>query len=350
MNKLNKYWNIIKCKSGVLYLMGRPGEAKTAIIEKIANDNDLNFIDIRLSQMDETDIGLFPFIDNGIVKHGVPAWAVEANEKPTLIFFDELNRSRESVRNAALQILNERKICGFKFNETVYMCAAGNLGDEDGTSVDEFDSALWNRLIPIRHELTIDEWVVGFAKENVWDMIVSFIQSHPENFYRSANNNDSKQYATPRSWTFLSNYVKTNYGESFKVKDVIKDLKEIGYCYVGNSITPFIRYLEDMSSLNITDVIDRYPQIQNQVKQLSRSQLTELITSLKEYKVEKFTKTQYENVVSFLTVIHPDERVSYIMNVLDVEVSDKKKTHKNVASLLKTFNDDIAQIKSNFGL
>jgi hypothetical protein len=34
---------------------------------------------------------------------------------------------------------------------------SGNLGDEDGTDVEEFDSALNNRLIHINHTLDVQE-------------------------------------------------------------------------------------------------------------------------------------------------------------------------------------------------
>jgi hypothetical protein len=56
---------------------------------------------------------------------------------------------------------------------------SGNLGDEDGTDVEEFD-ALNNRLIHINHTLDV-QWLGDYAEENCHPMITSYIKTHPEN-------------------------------------------------------------------------------------------------------------------------------------------------------------------------
>jgi len=149
-----KYFMTMWPKSGVMYITSKPGIAKSAIAREIADKMGFKYLDIRLSMVDETDVGLYPNIstvDNGgeMVKcldFVVPRWAIEANKQPTIIHFEELNRAQLPVRNAALQILLERCIgTEFKFNDTVLMMASGNLGDEDGTDVEEFDNALNNR-------------------------------------------------------------------------------------------------------------------------------------------------------------------------------------------------------------
>jgi len=106
------------------------------------------------------------------LKHVVPEWAIKANMKPTLIHFEELNRSTLQVRNAALQLLLEREIGAFfKFNDSVYMMSSGNLGEEDGTDVEEFDQALNNRLIHYTHDMPFPEWKKEFADENVHQLL-----------------------------------------------------------------------------------------------------------------------------------------------------------------------------------
>jgi MoxR-like ATPase len=125
--------------------------------------------------VDETDVGLYPSLseidmDGEMVKCLISLclWAVEANKRPTIIHFEELNRASQQVRNAALQILLEREIgTAFKFNDNVLMMSSGNLGDEDGTDVEEFDSALNNRLIHINHTLDVQEWLEIMQKKIV---------------------------------------------------------------------------------------------------------------------------------------------------------------------------------------
>ena len=186
------YFQVMWPKAGVLYITSKPGIAKSATARSIAKKMGFRYMDIRLSMVDETDVGLYPNVSD-ILEDGkvtglkcldfvVPRWAIESNKQPTIIHFEELNRASLPVRNAALQILLERCIgTEFKFNDTVLMMSSGNLGEEDGTDVEEFDAALNNRLIHYSHTLSADEWIDGFAKENVHSIIVSYIKAHPEN-------------------------------------------------------------------------------------------------------------------------------------------------------------------------
>ena len=54
------YFRMMWAKSGVLYLTSKPGVAKSAILRDIAAKMGFNYIDIRLSMRDETDVGLYP--------------------------------------------------------------------------------------------------------------------------------------------------------------------------------------------------------------------------------------------------------------------------------------------------
>jgi hypothetical protein len=335
-----KYWKMMKPKSGVLFLQSAPGLAKTAVIETIANKLGFQYLDLRLSQMDETDIGLFPKLDGDTVSHAVPEWAKLANEKPTIIVFEELNRARESVRNAGLQILLERRIgYKFKFNSEVYMCATGNLGAADGCSIEEFDSALWNRLLPIEHTLNIKEWEEGFAKENVYEPILGFIKTHPDHFHKSPSEN-FKQYATPRSWTFLSDRIKA---EASSILEAIEICIEDGLSYIGASNIPFIRYLEDQSLLNIKNVIEDFDKYQDQIKNLNRSKKSELMQELKSIKASdlKYQK-QVNNIIKLLNLVHEDERMAYLLHLIDNEIDDSSlNVNKNVKAILNNFKDDM---------
>ena len=258
------YLRMMWGKSGVLYITAKPGVAKSAIARSIAQKMNFRYMDIRLSMVDETDVGLYPNVSDvdGVkcLDFVVPRWAIEANKQPTIIHFEELNRASQSVRNAALQILLERQIgVNFKFNDTVLMMSSGNLGDEDGTDVEEFDSALNNRLIHVKHTLSFTEWVDGFAKDNVHRMIVSYLESHPENLYKTAEG--VQAYATPRSWTFLSDFIVSNFGMDSGPREFLPILKEVASGYVGNSAMKFLQYCEDMLNININDVINDYDRV-----------------------------------------------------------------------------------------
>ena len=363
-----KYFKMMNAKSGVLYITSAPGYAKSAIMRTIANKMGCQYFDIRLSMVDETDVGLFPTIGEEVINgenqkmlsHVAPKWAYMANERPTIIHFEELNRSTLAVRNAALQMLLEREIGAFfKFNENVMMCASGNLGEEDGTDVEEFDQALNNRLIHMEHTLPFPEWVEQYASENVIPVVVQFLKTHTEHYYKKPDerNKRNKAYATPRSWTFLSDYIFNNYGEWVEktdpagkviidentkepimikkfpgIRTFINDIKEIGHAYIGASNAGFMRYCEDTLKITLDDVLNRFDEIENDVKNFNRDKKSELLANMKERKVSQLKPKQTENLIRFLGTISDDEIVGYLLHVLDIEYTLSEDTKDNKAA------------------
>ena len=348
--KERKYFSIMWAKYGVLNITSKPGVAKSAIGKSIAEKMGFRYMDIRLSMVDETDVGLYPSInemevDGKMVKcldFVVPRWAVESNKQPTIIHFEELNRASQQVRNAALQILLERQIgTDFKFNENVLMMSSGNLGDEDGTDVEEFDSALNNRLIHINHTLAVDEWLRDFAMENCHKLITSFIKAHPEQMYKPATEN-TKAYATPRSWTMLSEFIVANFGQDASPREFLPLLKEVASGYIGNSAVKFIQYCEDMLNISIQDVINNYDGIKKDLEKYNRDKNSELIQSLKEIDITKLNKKQLDNVVKFLNNVGDDEKTAYLLYILD-NIADV--TNPTLKSFLLQFEDLLRTIK-----
>lgn len=341
------YFRVMWAKYGVLYITAKPGVAKSAIAMSIAEKMGFRYMDLRLSMVDETDVGLFPSVTevDGVkcLDHVVPRWAIEANKQPTIIHFEELNRASQAVRNAALQILLERSIgINFKLNETVLMISSGNLGDEDGTDVEEFDAALNNRLIHYKHVLSTDEWLKNFAEEKVHPSIVSYIKAHPENLYKTSDGGQA--YATPRSWTMMSELIISNYGPKASPREFLPLLKRISNGYVGNSAMKFIQYCEDMLNININDILNRYDEVKEDLKQYNRDKNSELVQSLKELDMNKFTEKQLINVTKFLKTVGDDELTGFLLFILDNNLDVTKDKIKNFLLEFKTTLGTIKRI------
>ena len=343
-----KYFMTMWPKSGVMYLTSKPGIAKSAIARSIADKMGFAYMDIRLSMSDETDFK-FPFLKDSnydgknIKVHGfaVPEWAFDANKQPTIIHFEELNRAPQFVRNAALQILLERQIGEFEFNNTVLMMASGNLGDEDGTDVEEFDNALNNRLIHFSHTLGADEWLDNFAKENCHSVVVSYIRAYPEKLYQNPTEN-TKAYATPRSWRFLSDFIVQNFGKDASPREFLPYLQDVAHGYIGNGAQRFLQYCQEMVNITIQDILDRYDKVEKELDKYNRDKNSELIQSLKEFNIKNLTEKQLDNVTKFLKRVGDDELTAYLLHVLDhvPDVSDPK-----IKKFMQSFKDVLINIK-----
>jgi hypothetical protein len=345
--KEKKYLAVMWAKYGVLFITSKPGVAKSAIGRSIADKMNFRYLDMRLSMSDESDFK-FPYLEDEeyegskikVSGYAVPKWAYEANKRPTIIHFEELNRAPQFVRNAALQILLEREIGEFKFNDNVLMLASGNLGDEDGTDVEEFDSALKNRLIHIKHTLSVEEWLGDFAESECHKLITSFIKAHPEQMYKTSDNTDA--YATPRSWTMMSKFITENWGQDASPKDFLPLLREVATGYVGNSAMKFIQYCEDMLNISIHDVLNDFDRVKKDLEKYNRDKNSELIQSLKEIDITKLTDKQLANCVSFLKGVGDDEKTAYLLFILD-NVADV--TNPKLKKFLLQFEDLLRTIK-----
>jgi len=371
--KQKLYFQIMMPKAGVLYIQSKPGIAKSATARAIATKMGMQYMDIRLSMVDETDVGLYPSVgemsmqidgEEAMVKvlsHVVPEWAVKANSMPTVIHFEELNRASLHVRNAALQLLLEREIgINFKFNETVLMLSSGNLGEEDGTDVEEFDNALNNRLIPFLHSLSFDEWVEDFAKFTINPTILAFLKANPEKLYVNPTEN-CISYATPRSWHFLSEYIFTNFG-SYEVDDDgkqvidehgnpkknwgpvqkwIESVSQVGRSYLGDTITKFIRYCQENINVSIWDILDRFKELKPEIDNFNRDRKSELLVNLKDLDVEKLSAKQVDNAGKFLKMIDADERTGYLLHMLD----NKDVSTGQTKRLLLNFKNELKKIR-----
>ena len=354
--KEQRYFRMMYPKSGVLFITAEPGVGKSAIMRSIAKKLDFLYIDIRLSQKDETDVGLYPYLKDFDLSDGsdenlkniikvlafaVPEWAIRANSRPTIIHFEELNRAPIAVRNACLELMLERTIgSDFKFNENVYMVSSGNLGDSDGTDVEEFDRALNNRLIHVTHSLDLPEWIEGYASENIHPEIIKFLMNREEHFLHSSDqkrSNDSKAYATPRSWTFISDYIVQNYGMDSSIDEWSDDMRSLAASYVGEATGgAFIRFLDESLRFSIKDVINRYDEISDMLIDLSRDKKSELFSSLKNMDVNNFNDTQKENIKKFVLIVSKDEATSFMLKLLDEDYR-LMKTNDDSNSLIEEF-------------
>ncbi|MEC8273644.1 MAG: AAA family ATPase [Bacteroidota bacterium] len=315
MPKQLKLWRLIRNRAGVVMLRGKAGVAKSATCNAIAkgvlyNGQPLNFIDLRLSQMDETHFG-FPYRQKAkdgsnyeVMDYAMPEWFEEACDKPTLINFEELNRCSQDVQNAALEILNERTLHGKKLPEHVYMIATGNMGEEDGCAVQEFDNALINRLILVDFELTYEEWCEYYANENVTNYVVDFIADYKEQHYYTPKakilENEGLPFATPRSWTNLSK-VLMPMAESNNFSSIINFVKKYGKSYVGKDASiDFQNWLGQVHNITFDKVIAGKVREYYFTKSDLVRQLKAIKSDVKKgvLKTDKLNKREQENLKS----------------------------------------------------
>jgi hypothetical protein len=178
-------------------------------VEGIAQELGGLMIDLRLGQMEPTDIRGIPFYNKDL---GKMDWAppVELPDEETasqypivLLFLDELNSAPPSVQSAAYQLILNRRIGKYRLPDNVVMVAAGNRESDKGVTY-RMPTPLANRFI--HQEMKVDfasyqEWAV---KNGIHKDVVGYLSFAKQDLYDFDAKSASRAFATPRSWTFVS--------------------------------------------------------------------------------------------------------------------------------------------------
>jgi hypothetical protein len=192
-----------------LFLWGPPGIGKSELVEGITNDLKGLMIDLRLGQMEPTDIRGIPFYNKDI---GKMDWAppVELPDEETaaqypivVLFLDELNSAAPSVQSAAYQLILNRRIGKYKLPDNVVMVAAGNRESDKGVTY-RMPTPLANRFIHQEMKVDFPSWLEWAVNNRVHKDVVGYLSFAKQDLYDFDAKSASRAFATPRSWTFVS--------------------------------------------------------------------------------------------------------------------------------------------------
>src|SRR5574343_1105980 len=189
------------------YIAGPVGAGKSQVVKQVCDSLGIDFTDVRLSQMDPTDIKGFPSPD---AKKGVMRW-LPADFLPTsgkgLLFLEELNSEPQTVQDAAYQLVLDRKVGNYTLPDGWVVAGAGNRA-QDRSIVHRMPAALANRLVHIDFEVDIDDWVayamaMGISADNV--AFLRFRSKLLHDFNPEAN---PVAFPTPRAWFTVDKIMK----------------------------------------------------------------------------------------------------------------------------------------------
>ena len=192
-----------------LFLWGPPGIGKSELVEGIANELGGLMIDLRLGQMEPTDIRGIPFYNKDI---GKMDWAppVELPDEETaaqypvvVLFLDELNSAAPSVQSAAYQLILNRRIGKYRLPDNVVMVAAGNRESDKGVTY-RMPTPLANRFIHQEMKVDFASWQEWAVLNKIHKDVVGYLSFAKQDLYDFDAKSASRAFATPRSWSFVS--------------------------------------------------------------------------------------------------------------------------------------------------
>lgn len=237
-----------------LFLWGPPGIGKSQIMAQIAESLDMEFVDIRLSQMDPTDLRGMPYPTNEFAVEDVAATAATAAkilidkvkdtlkgeqltaavqatvaaavervgksgmrwappsilpsepDAKVLILLDEMNAAAPSIQHAAYQLVLDRRLGEYILPENCVVMAAGNR-DTDRDATFKMAKPLQNRFIHITLRTDFDDWQEWALMHGISQHVVGYLNWQKQELFEFDAKSASNAFPTPRSWEFVSKLI-----------------------------------------------------------------------------------------------------------------------------------------------
>lgn len=211
-----------------IFLHGSPGVGKSDVVRQVAKQLGIDLIDLRLSQLDPVDLRGVPSVGPSeanknvfVTKWNTPVFL--PTEGKGILFMDELNSAAQATQAASYQLVLDRKLGDYVLPEGWSIVAAGNRAT-DRAIVTTMSTALKNRFTHINYDVNNDDWCQwALTDGDIHPAVLGFIRFRPqllnefdtESASKAAKDKvarakDSNAFATPRSWSFLSNLMKAN--------------------------------------------------------------------------------------------------------------------------------------------
>jgi hypothetical protein len=204
-----------------VFIWGAPGIGKSSIVKETADELSLEFIDLRLSLMDPTDLKGIPFLDkkNSQAVWAKPNFLPKDTSSQGVLFLDEINSAPPSVQASAYQLILDRRVGDYELPKNWSIIAAGNR-EGDRSVVYKMPSALSNRFIHIDMDVDFDDWKRWAYREGIDSSLISFLNFDKEHLFRFDPAKDQNAFATPRSWEYVDKILKSQIEESLLFENI----------------------------------------------------------------------------------------------------------------------------------
>jgi hypothetical protein len=192
-----------------IFLWGPPGIGKSDIIKQLGEELDAHVIDVRLSLWEPTDIKGIPYFDSNSNKMvwapplELPDEQLASQHKQVVLFMDEMNSAAPAVQAAAYQLVLNRRVGTYKLPDNVVMVAAGNRESDKGVTY-RMPAPLANRFVHLEMTCDWDDWQEWAVNNKIHKDVVGFLTFSKKDLYDFDPKSASRAFATPRSWSFVS--------------------------------------------------------------------------------------------------------------------------------------------------
>ncbi len=198
-----EYQSTRKGQHTPVMLWGPPGVGKSQMVAQIATRHGVPVIDIRLSQMEPSDLRGIPYRVNNQVDWAIPTMLpdTERHGPEGILFLDEITSAPPSVSAAAYQLILDRRLGEYQVPDHWAIFAAGNRQGDRGVTY-TMPAPLANRFSHFEVETNLDDWVSWAYRNDIDERVIAFLRFRPELLFDFDPAHNPVAFPSPRSWEF----------------------------------------------------------------------------------------------------------------------------------------------------
>lgn len=186
-----------------LMLWGPPGVGKSQMIAQVAARHGAPVVDVRLSQMEPSDLRGIPFRSGDRVEWAVPALLPDPQRhgQAGVLFLDEITSAAPTVSAAAYQLILDRRLGEYQVPAGWAIFAAGNRQGDRGVTY-AMPAPLANRFAHYTVDVHLDDWVAWAYAHGIDERLIAFLRFRPELLFSFDPAHNPVAFPSPRSWEF----------------------------------------------------------------------------------------------------------------------------------------------------
>lgn len=190
-------------------LWGPPGVGKSEMVAQVAARHHVPIIDLRLSQMEPSDLRGIPFRSGTHVEWAIPNMLPDAERHGPagILFLDEVTSAAPTVSAAAYQLILDRRVGDYQLPPGWAIVAAGNRQGDRGVTY-AMPAPLANRFAHYEVDVHLDDWVSWAFSQGIDERIIGFLRFRPDRLFQFDPTTHQTAFPSPRTWAFADRALK----------------------------------------------------------------------------------------------------------------------------------------------
>lgn len=221
-------------------IWGPPGVGKSSVVAQVAQSHQLEFVDVRLSQLAPTDLRGLPVPEADGQGSGTSKWYPPEflpRSGRGILFLDEVNMAPPTMQGMAQQLILDRRVGSYVLPEGWFVWAAGNR-KEDRASVFDMPAPLANRFLHLAVRPDFTSWRNYALGRKLHEHVIAFLTFRPELLHRL--DPEQPAWPSPRAWEMASKLHQAG----LEVGPAIGEA-------TGSEFSAFVRLFEQLPDLGL---------------------------------------------------------------------------------------------------